>query len=82
MTLKPCPFCGSEGDYIDSWSYNDRTGEPVYWYVRCENCEAEGPASFTKEKSEKKWNTRGEKEWKKDIDKETTSKNSEVTQKG
>lgn len=54
---KPCPFCGSEdlvvwGRKINSSDFGDRK------YVKCNNCDTEGPLAMNKEEAIKKWNER------------------------
>ena len=53
----PCPFCGSEdlvvwGRKVNSSDFGDRK------YVKCNNCDTEGPLAMNKEEAIKKWNER------------------------
>ena len=48
--LKPCPFCGAEGDFINHDSN-------VFW-VQCTNCGSHGRQSKTKEGAITAWNRR------------------------
>ena len=57
LTPDPCPFCGSEdlvvwGRQINSSDFGDRK------YVKCNNCDTEGPLAMNKEEAIKKWNER------------------------
>lgn len=57
MELKPCPFCGNPG--VEVWDEED------YWFVNCEGCETNGPASFGKQAAIQKWNCRSTEDWNK-----------------
>jgi len=48
--IKPCPFCGAEGDFINHDS-------SVFW-VQCMNCGAHGRQCRTKRGAIKAWNRR------------------------
>jgi len=54
VELKPCPFCGKQKIKISQ----DNSIEPIYFYVGCFICDAEGPWQDTKELAAIKWNTR------------------------
>lgn len=55
MNLKRCPFCGSEDVwYEESYEYPPEIGA----YVRCRNCEAQGPYAKSEKLSVEIWNTR------------------------
>lgn len=50
MTNKPCPFCGSDGEYLEhsqQWVGNARKTT-----VECLNCGAVGPLHFNRESDE------------------------------
>lgn len=56
-----CPFCKNTG--LDEGNIMDEQrgtgdGHIHLWSVYCDNCEAEGPKSDTREGSVKLWNTR------------------------
>lgn len=52
--LKPCPFCGAVGDFINHDS-------SVFW-VQCTNCGSHGRQSKTKNGAIRAWNRRVENE--------------------
>lgn len=52
--LKPCPFCGAQGD--DLFIRDDHGGPPL-WVV-CGICGAEGSAGDDDVEAEASWNTR------------------------
>lgn len=45
--LKPCPFCGSRD--VEMCQSDD-------YFVKCEECGAQGPLRFHKENARKAWN--------------------------
>jgi len=55
MQIKPCPWCGGNGD-----ESNDGDN---YW-VRCCTCGAESPYEYNKEDAFRVWNARGKEEQK------------------
>ncbi len=57
MTLKQCPFCGSE-DIECEWSWHQATGWRTEWACQCRVCQASGPLTRTKDESIAAWNER------------------------
>ena len=53
MTLKPCPFCGSE-DVKEVYTFYTIFRHSVY----CKNCYTEGPAKPTEAEAVEAWNNR------------------------
>ena len=57
--LKPCPFCGGEGELVIPTPW-----DPYQAYVRCKKCGITGPVVWMvddekfKTTAVKKWNTR------------------------
>lgn len=62
MSLKPCPFCGSndcESIFLrDELAIED--GRVIHsWYdVECMDCESSGPVGNSREDAKTKWNER------------------------
>lgn len=55
--LKECPFCGSTESQIHSHIVTKRCRITVLdWFVRCSNCEAEGPGETSKGFAIEAWN--------------------------
>ena len=55
--LKECPFCGSTESQIHSHIVTKRCRITVLdWFVRCSNCEAEGPGKTSKGFAIEAWN--------------------------
>lgn len=52
--IKPCPFCGGEGEPDQLESLNDQ----VTYFIRCVCCACEGPWHKTASGAVKLWNTR------------------------
>jgi Lar family restriction alleviation protein len=55
--LKECPFCGSTESQIHNHIVTNHfriTG--LDWFVRCSNCEAEGPGADSKKFAIEAWN--------------------------
>jgi Lar family restriction alleviation protein len=52
--LKPCPFCGSEGERLTHESEEIEGA----WTIWCRYCGAEGPLGDTAEKAAAEWNMR------------------------
>ncbi len=47
--LVPCPFCGSvRTQPVDQFVH----------FVRCQDCDTEGPCGFSEDQAVEKWNTR------------------------
>lgn len=42
QALVRCPFCKGEDVYLFDTDFHDADG-PLYWVVRCPDCEAHGP---------------------------------------
>jgi Lar family restriction alleviation protein len=51
--LKPCPFCGEKRDNF-IYPYTDSI---LYW-IKCDQCDTEGPVADNEEDAINKWNTR------------------------
>jgi Lar family restriction alleviation protein len=51
MELKPCPFCGADGEIL---------GVEEYWLVSCEYCDAQGPTKKIEQEAITAWNKRSE----------------------
>jgi Lar family restriction alleviation protein len=51
--LKPCPFCGEKRESF-IYPYTDST---LYW-IKCDQCDTEGPVARNEEDAINKWNTR------------------------
>ena len=63
ITLKPCPFCGANGVFIDVSTYNYRIRDNKLFHVGCliEECYAYWQDSTiydSQEEAAKEWNTR------------------------
>ena len=54
--LRPCPFCGSQGDDIYVDEFWERYEEP--YFVTCNKCGANGPYTDKKERAIELWNRR------------------------
>ena len=52
--MRPCPFCGR--DEIQILALSDEPGDLIV-YV-CQYCGAVGPAEFTPEAAQRRWETR------------------------
>lgn len=55
VTLRPCPFCGSQKlepreEYVNEWI--------SLYFVRCNGCSAMGPLGYTMGHSLERWNKR------------------------
>lgn len=50
--LKPCPFCGSKRIHLVDASELGNN------WVRCDNCETEGPCHLTEQNAIEAWNRR------------------------
>lgn len=48
--LKACPFCGRYNVFVE--------GDSVTFYVRCKDCHAQGPLSYSKQCAGMAWNSR------------------------
>ena len=59
MKLAPCPFCGSN-NLDDSCRLNDGDGTRDYYFMFCNECEAEGPTSNDQAEAQRLWNKRSE----------------------
>lgn len=59
LTLKPCPFCGSDDlDLMETCSgIGGLSGE---YYVTCWSCYAEGGKEKTRKKAKQGWNRRSD----------------------
>ena len=52
--LKPCPFCGGEGEMIENFLF----GKAVGYMVGCKNCWCELRIYTSKQNAVKAWNRR------------------------
>lgn len=43
QSLARCPFCKGEDVYLFDTDFHDADG-PLYWTVKCPDCDAHGPA--------------------------------------
>jgi Lar family restriction alleviation protein len=62
--MKPCPFCGRPEDLFGplltegpEWHDGEKF-TPRYFYVKCDNCGAQGGASPSREEATYRWNRR------------------------
>lgn len=43
IDLKPCPFCGGEGELFERWA---RSGDKAFCFVKCETCGVQTRPAF------------------------------------
>ena len=57
IKLKPCPFCGSDGDDLVMIELSDYYLDTVY-AVQCDTCTSRGAYKITKQMAIDEWNER------------------------
>lgn len=65
MELKPCPFCGGEGDIRKDVVYMPPYESPIekdIYYIQCKKCLSLGPCEFNPREAEISWSRRMEKD--------------------
>lgn len=60
--MKPCPFCGEKEDMKPIEMAHKGDPDNWNWYMRCANCGALGPECGYKQRAEKEWDKRGDRQ--------------------